>query len=77
MNHDAQKFTGHLPVLLGEAIAALNPRDGALYLDGTFGAGGYSRALLEAASCRVVAFDRDPDGGQAGRGTGAALRATG
>ena len=60
MNHDAQRSAGHLPVLLGEAIAALNPRDGALYLDGTFGAGGYSRALLEAAPCRVVAFDRDP-----------------
>ncbi len=61
MNHGVQNSSGHLPVLLGEAIAALNPRDGALYLDGTFGAGGYSRALLEAASCRVVAFDRDPE----------------
>ena len=49
----------HRPVLLGEAIAALTPRDDALYLDGTFGAGGYSRALLEAARCRVVAIDRD------------------
>jgi 16S rRNA (cytosine1402-N4)-methyltransferase len=50
----------HVPVLLGEAIAALAPRDDALYVDGTFGAGGYSRALLEAARCRVVAIDRDP-----------------
>ena len=50
----------HVPVLLAEMVAALMPRDGALYLDGTFGAGGYSRALLDAASCRVVAFDRDP-----------------
>jgi 16S rRNA (cytosine1402-N4)-methyltransferase len=57
----AQESLPHVPVLLGEAIASLNPRDGALYLDGTFGAGGYSRALLEAASCRVVAFDRDPE----------------
>jgi len=52
--------TAHVPVLLAEVIAALMPRDGALYLDGTFGAGGYSRALLDAAACRVVAFDRDP-----------------
>ncbi|HYL32542.1 MAG TPA: 16S rRNA (cytosine(1402)-N(4))-methyltransferase RsmH [Stellaceae bacterium] len=50
----------HVPVLLAEVVAALMPRNGALYLDGTFGAGGYSRALLDAASCRVIAFDRDP-----------------
>ncbi|HTZ81118.1 MAG TPA: 16S rRNA (cytosine(1402)-N(4))-methyltransferase RsmH [Stellaceae bacterium] len=50
----------HVPVLLKEAIAALAPRDDALYVDGTFGAGSYSRALLDAARCRVVAIDRDP-----------------
>ena len=50
----------HVPVLLAEVLAALAPRDDALYLDGTFGAGGYSRALLDAARCRVVAIDRDP-----------------
>ncbi|HUN45261.1 MAG TPA: 16S rRNA (cytosine(1402)-N(4))-methyltransferase RsmH [Stellaceae bacterium] len=50
----------HVPVLLQEAIAALAPRDDALYVDGTFGAGNYSRALLEAARCRVMAIDRDP-----------------
>lgn len=49
----------HVPVLLEEAVAALAPRDDALYVDGTFGAGNYSRALLEAARCRVVAIDRD------------------
>jgi 16S rRNA (cytosine1402-N4)-methyltransferase len=47
-------------VLLAEAIAALAPRDDGLYVDGTFGAGNYSRAILEAARCRVVALDRDP-----------------
>jgi len=50
----------HIPVLLTEVIAALAPRDDALYLDGTFGGGGYSEALLEIARCRVVALDRDP-----------------
>jgi 16S rRNA (cytosine1402-N4)-methyltransferase len=51
----------HLPVLLDEVVAALAPRDGATYVDGTFGGGGYSTALLDAAQCRVVGIDRDPD----------------
>jgi len=51
----------HSPVMLDEVVAALNPRDGAIYVDGTFGGGGYSRALLEAAQCRVWGIDRDPD----------------
>ncbi len=50
----------HVPVLLQEVLAALEPRDGEIYIDGTFGAGGYTRALLEAAACRVLALDRDP-----------------
>jgi 16S rRNA (cytosine1402-N4)-methyltransferase len=51
----------HRPVLLAEVLEALSPRDGAIYVDGTFGAGGYSRALLEAAQCTVFAIDRDPE----------------
>jgi 16S rRNA (cytosine1402-N4)-methyltransferase len=47
--------------MLDEVVAALNPRDGAIFVDGTFGGGGYSRALLEAAPCRVWGIDRDPD----------------
>ncbi len=50
----------HIAVLRDEAVAMLKPRDGGVYLDGTFGGGGYSRAILESAACRVVAVDRDP-----------------
>lgn len=58
--------TGHRPVLLTEVLEALAPRDGATYVDGTFGGGGYSQALLDAAACRVVGIDRDPDAITAG-----------
>jgi 16S rRNA (cytosine1402-N4)-methyltransferase len=51
----------HTPVLLAEVVAALAPRAGSIIVDGTFGAGGYARALLEAAPCRVFGIDRDPD----------------
>jgi len=57
----------HVPVLVHEAVAALEPRDGRLYVDGTFGRGGYSTALLKAADCRVYAVDRDPDAIRHGR----------
>jgi 16S rRNA (cytosine1402-N4)-methyltransferase len=49
----------HIPVLGGPAIDFLNVSDGGVYIDGTFGAGGYTRAILEAAACKVVAIDRD------------------
>ena len=45
---------GHVPVLLDEVIALLKPRDGATYVDATFGCGGYTRALMDAAVCDVV-----------------------
>ncbi|MBI3452691.1 MAG: 16S rRNA (cytosine(1402)-N(4))-methyltransferase RsmH [Rhodospirillales bacterium] len=61
----------HLPVLLAEVIGALAPRDGAIYLDGTFGAGGYARGLLDAADCRVWGIDRDPAAVARGRELGA------
>ncbi len=50
----------HVPVLLQEVIAALSPKEGEVHVDGTFGAGGYTKAILNTGA-RVVAFDRDPD----------------
>ena len=63
----------HIPVLRAEALAALNVRAGGLYVDGAFGAGGYSRALLERGA-RVVAIDRDPSAIAAGQNLVAAWR---
>jgi 16S rRNA (cytosine1402-N4)-methyltransferase len=50
----------HIPVLVDEVVLALSPQPDSVILDGTFGLGGYSRALLAAAPCRVVGIDRDP-----------------
>lgn len=50
----------HVPVLIAEVLDALAPIDGGIFVDGTFGAGGYSRALIEAGAGRVVGIDRDP-----------------
>jgi 16S rRNA (cytosine1402-N4)-methyltransferase len=58
----------HQPVLLAEVLRLLAPRDGGIYVDGTFGAGGYSRAILESADCRVWGIDRDPRAVAAGAG---------
>lgn len=58
----------HTPVLLEEVLGFLTPRDGRVYVDATFGRGGYTRAILEAADCKVIAIDRDQaalDAGQA------------
>ena len=57
----SQQEALHLPVLLRETVSALAPADGGLYLDATFGNGGYSEAILNAAACSVIAIDRDPD----------------
>ena len=56
----------HIPVLLDEVIDALAPAPGAVIVDATFGAGGYTRRILDAGAT-VHAFDRDPDAIAAGR----------
>ena len=56
----------HIPVLLDEVIDALAPAPGSLIVDATFGAGGYTRRLLDAGAT-VHAFDRDPDAIAAGQ----------
>ncbi|MBI1867029.1 MAG: 16S rRNA (cytosine(1402)-N(4))-methyltransferase RsmH [Methylocystis sp.] len=56
----------HIPVLRQEAVAALRLREGGRYLDATFGAGGYARAILALPRTRVLALDRDPEAVRAG-----------
>jgi 16S rRNA (cytosine1402-N4)-methyltransferase len=56
----------HIPVLLDEVVAALAPAPGETHVDGTFGAGGYTRAILSKGAARVFAFDRDPEAIQYG-----------
>ena len=51
----------HIPVLLSQVLAAIEPVARATIIDGTFGAGGYTRAMLEAGAGRVIAIDRDPN----------------
>lgn len=52
---------GHIPVMASEVVAGLDPADGKVFIDGTFGGGGYARALLEAAQVTVYGIDRDPE----------------
>src|SRR6266852_6420095 len=49
----------HIPVLGRQAVEMLSPRDGGIYVDATFGAGGYSRAILDTAGTQVIGIDRD------------------
>lgn len=49
----------HIPVMLNEVLQYISPKDGEVYVDGTLGAGGYTRAILDAADCKVIAIDRD------------------
>lgn len=63
---------GHIPVMAGEVLDLLRPAAGDLFLDATFGGGGHTRLILDAADCRVLALDCDPAAGE----RAAALRQT-
>ena len=54
-------MSAHIPVMLNEVMASLAPQAGHRYVDGTFGRGGYSRAILESCDCTLHAIDRDPE----------------
>jgi 16S rRNA (cytosine1402-N4)-methyltransferase len=61
------KQAPHVPVLISEVIGALALHEADTAVDGTFGAGGYTRAMLQVGAGRVIAFDRDPEAIEAGR----------
>jgi 16S rRNA (cytosine1402-N4)-methyltransferase len=67
MTSTGARTPSHVPVLVNEVISALAVNDGQTVVDGTFGAGGYARAMLAAGAGRVIGFDRDPDAVEAGR----------
>ena len=58
----------HIPVLVHSVVEFLSVRDGGIYVDATFGAGGHARAILAAADARVVAIDRDASAVAGGAG---------
>lgn len=51
----------HIPVMVNEMLDYLSPKDGEIYIDATFGAGGYTKAILNKAKCNVIAIDQDPN----------------
>ena len=51
----------HIPVMLAEVLQYLKPQKGEVYVDATFGNGGYTKAILDKADCKVIALDRDPN----------------
>ncbi len=73
MTEQAEADRPHIPVMLDEVLDALKPQAGELIVDGTFGAGGYTRAIL-GRGAEVVGFDRDPNAIAAGQGLVAEAR---
>ncbi|NUR46221.1 MAG: 16S rRNA (cytosine(1402)-N(4))-methyltransferase, partial [Sphingomonas sp.] len=67
MTSTGPRIAPHVPVLVNEVIGALAIAGGETVVDGTFGAGGYTRAMLQVGAGRVIGFDRDPDAIEAGR----------
>ena len=66
MTSTGAKKAPHVPVLVNDVVEALQLQGGETAVDGTFGAGGYTRAMLSAGAGRVIGFDRDPDAIEAG-----------
>jgi 16S rRNA (cytosine1402-N4)-methyltransferase len=60
-------MSGHAPVMLAEVLKTLSVKAGETIVDGTFGGGGYTRAILAATDCKVIGLDRDPDAVARGR----------
>jgi 16S rRNA (cytosine1402-N4)-methyltransferase len=67
MTSTGANMAPHVPVLVSDVVAALRIHGGETAVDGTFGAGGYTRAMLSAGAGRVIGFDRDPDAIEEGR----------
>ena len=67
MTGTGAKTAPHVPVLVGEVIEALALQESSTVVDGTFGAGGYTKAILAWGAGRVIGFDRDPDAISEGR----------
>lgn len=57
----------HIPVMLKEVLDTLSPQNSGIYVDGTFGLGGYSRGILESSKCELYGIDRDPDAVKRGK----------
>ena len=63
-----QNLARHTPVMLAEVLVALAVEEGGVFIDATFGAGGYSRGILANSTAQVIAIDRDPSAIEAGQG---------
>ena len=61
------KLAAHAPVMLPEVLTALAPHEGGIYVDGTFGRGGYSCGILKTVRAHVIGIDRDPDAVSVGK----------
>ena len=59
-NRASTKAPAHIPVMADAVLTSLAPRNGESFLDGTFGGGGYTEAILNAADCKVWGIDQDP-----------------
>jgi len=67
MTSTGSRIAPHVPVLVSDVVDALALHGGETVVDGTFGAGGYTRAMLAGGAGRVIGFDRDPDAIEAGQ----------